>query len=135
MSAIEERLKATRLVGKLLATAQGRKFMENSGYRSGQAIVAAHYDELIRDVMKRVHSHKPPVTVALVRNDELFMFGIAPARDITKKRPSLASPASTIGMLYDACIQRDGNDTFQITEWDGPTTAVAMPDVRELFHA
>jgi len=96
--------------------------------------VAAAYDETIKEVLDRIHQHTPPVTVALVKegNDELFMFSVTPG-DVSNTQAESASPASTIGMLYEAAAQsQSGNESFKITEW-ATATAHALPSARELL--
>lgn len=130
MSVLDRRIAATRLVGKLLATREGRHYLVSNGYKSGQAIVTAEYDELIKDVVPRIHSHTPPVTVALIKGDELCMFAVEPKGE---KESSSASPNSTIGMLYEASCQTTQGSSFHVTDWDRSATAVSMPSVKELL--
>lgn len=134
MSAINERLKAIKMIGKLVGSTSGRKYLADNGYKSGQTIVAAQYDELIRDVMARIQTHEPPVTVALVRENDLFLMEVKPSE--AKKQLTNANPRSTIGMLYEALKHsKGGSETFRITEWDSATVAVPMADVNKLIHA
>lgn len=135
VSDVEDRIGAIRMVGKLLATSDGRKMFADNGYVSGQTIVAAHYDELIKDVLPRIHAHKAPVTVALIRDDDLFMFTIRPTQKPARRAATDADPRATIGIMYEALVQSKGRDTFRITEWDSAATAVSMPDVSRLLHA
>lgn len=134
MTSAKERVRAAKLVARLTTTHKGRHYLSHNGYRSGQAIVVAGYDETIKDVIARVHEHNPPVTIALVKVDcdELFMFSVTPGDDRGKHIES-ASPISTIGMLYEAASQSASkNETFRITEW-ATATAHAMPSARELL--
>lgn len=132
MSDISARLGAMKLIGKLTRSAEGRQFFTDNGFTSGDPIVVAHYDEEIKAVMTRVHSYAPPVTVALVRDDELFLFNIKPSKKSDRDSATAADPRATIGMLYEACLQRGKSETFKITAWD---SATPMPDVRKLLNA
>ena len=140
MTDVKDRVDAIRMIGKLLATSKGRQMFVENGYVSGQAIIAAHYDETIQDVLPRIRSCKPPVTVALIKEGDLFLFTLQPSRrgslngDHHLDGVTNADPRSTIGMLYEAIAQQDGTSTFKITEWDSETTALSMPDVRPLLH-
>ena len=130
----DARVRAAKLVAKLTTSNEGRRYLEHNGYKSGQAVVVAAYEETIRDVMNRVHSHTPPVTVALVKdgNDELYMFSIVPGASSGTGATS-ASPESTIGMLYESANQQASkNESFKITEWNS-AVAHAMPSARELL--
>lgn len=140
MSEVKDRVDAIRMIGKLLATSKGRQMFAENGYVSGQAIIAAQYDESIEAVLPRIRSCKPPVTVALIKNDDLFLFALRPTLREGLENGHLdnvtnADPRATIGMLYEAIAQKDGVSTFKITEWDSETTARSMPDVRALLHA
>lgn len=130
---MERRIAVARMVGKLLASAEGRQYFRDNAYTSDQAIVTADYDELIKDVLPRIHSHKPPVTVALIKGDELCLFNIEPTSE-TLGKFSPASANSTIGMLYEASRQPALGTTFQLTDWDR-AKATSMPSVRQLLTA
>ena len=131
MNVMERRIAVARMLGKLLSTADGRQYFKDNAYTSDQAIVTADYDELIKDVLPRIHSHKPPVTVALLKGEELCMFNIEP----TSEEPGKSSPASansTIGMLYEASQQPALGTTFQLSDWNR-AKATSMPSVRQLL--
>ena len=129
------RIQAARLLGTLMATKEGRAYFKENNYKPGQAIVAAHYDEGISEVLHRVHKYPAPVTVAIVRDDgELLMMSMQPENHMlnaAKKRLS-AGGTSTIGMLYDACASGEYN-SFRLTEWDSQTRVTTMPSVKELI--
>lgn len=133
---VKERIRAAKMVARLTATPEGRHYLNHNGYKSGQAVVVAGYNETIKAVVDRVHEHQPPVTIALVKegDDELYMFSVTPgtAQD---ENAAAASPSSTIGMLYEAASQnKSKNETFKITEW-ATATAHAMPSATELLKA
>lgn len=133
MSVVERRIEAMRLFGKLMATQEGRDYLADNNHKSGQAVVVADYEELIKDVMPRIRSHRPPVTIALIKDDELLMFSIGPTPEAERVSSSAASPESTIGMLYEAACQTSNGSSFHLTSWDRDTTAFSMPSVKELL--
>lgn len=121
------------MTAQLTATPEGREYLRSNGYKSGQPVIAAGYTELIKDVLPRITSKVPPVTIALVNGDELCLFSIKPSRSLDESPVSNASPESTIGMLYEAGQQSHGK-TFRISDW-ADATAVAMPSASALVGA
>lgn len=138
MSVNEARLAIARELGRLLATAEGRKYFSDNGYASMQSIVAVGYNETIGDVTDRTRTHEPPVTLATINNDgELLMMTMKPSKGAPAFGTSQqnVSPKSTVGMLFEAVVLAESGTRFQITEWDVPAVAMAMPSTRTLLHA
>lgn len=130
-------IQAARLLGKLMATKEGRSYFEENGYRPGQVLVTAHYDESISDVLHRVHKHPAPVTIAIVRDSgELLMMAVTPDDAVLNgtKDALSAGGSSTIGMLYDAC-KSGGHRSFRLNEWEKQARATSMPSVKQLIDA
>ncbi|MDO5618191.1 hypothetical protein [Kocuria sp.] len=130
------RNEAARLVGRLISQKRGRDYLAANGYRSGQAIITAHYDELISSVLDRAHRHPSPVTIAILRSSgELNMMAVGVAdKDATGNGNLDVGGSSTIGMLYDGC-KSGGYQSFQLTEWEREAMAKSMPEVADLVNA
>lgn len=134
------RNEAAKALGRLMATPQGRAYFKQNDWSTGQALVTAHYDEAISDVLLRVRRCPPPVTIAVAKDDgELLMMSFGPETDAPGDMNDIvnAHGASTIGMLYDAfAVNGPGSKgTFHLSDWDRNTRAVSMPSVKDLISA
>ncbi|NDO79132.1 hypothetical protein GKZ75_13115 [Kocuria indica] len=130
------RFKAASLVGRLMATPEGRKYFQENNYKSGQALITADYAETISSVLHRASRHSAPVTVAIVREDgELLMMSMEPTDPAIKShiKSMSAGSSATIGMMYDACAQQGKRATVKIGDWGPDASATALPSASRIL--
>ena len=127
---------AASLVGRLMATPEGRKYFQENNYQSCQAVVTASYAETISSGLHRASRYPAPGTVAIVRNDgELLMMSMEPTDPAVESHIASmpAGSSATIGMLYDACAQQGNRATVKIGDWGPDASATALPSASRLL--
>lgn len=135
MDADKLRINSARLLGRLLSTKSGRDFFAKNGYTSETQIIACDWDDTVGDVLYRVHEYRPPVVVAIGKDDDVHIMTVTPGTlGPTAGDKGSASPDSTIGMLYQDAMNRGGGGLYQIGHWDA-ARATAYPSASALMHA
>lgn len=117
-----ERAKTARLVAAHLASRAWRTAVRLNDYPAATPIVACEWDETVGDVMARTRAARPSsiAVIAIRRGDELKFMAVEPTEPGSAS--GKVSPASSIGMFYQA-LEQSGSWTVQIT---ASTTARAL---------
>jgi hypothetical protein len=120
MSTADVERERLRVVTGLLKTAKGRETLAHAGHTPGGFVLAAHAEEHVGDVMRRVaESPSREVVLVVYEKKRSAYLRLQPGHLETAAEAQEVGPEATLGMLVDVMSQAPPGSPWNlsITAW------------------
>lgn len=111
-----DRMTAARGIGRLLATAEGRAYLENAGYESGMPIIVADFDDPVGTTLDRIRVKGNAGLVVTAADSGDLLFAVFERHHADSTESEEVSRFSTIGLLLRASQSHGASFRFTLTD-------------------